>query len=190
MSNLDVPPTDQGLTITIVGQVLILCAWFAVVMTTLLDGSDALLPASIGGGGGLILSGIGFLRLRPRLATLGTAAGWVLLGGIALALLVFALVPSGREWGKLAALIFALGVVATCLVTAQLLASLGLARTSRAASWTGVVANATALLAGLLALLLGSEVLYFALASSLVGHIAFLIGLTRPDHPVTPSASP
>ncbi len=190
MSN-QMPHTEQGRTITIVGQVLILCAWFAVIAAALLGDSDvALLPLSIGGGVGLILSGIGFFRLRPRLATLGTAAGWVLLGGIALALLVYALVPSGREWGKLAALIFALGVVAICLVTAQLLASLGLTRTANAAGWTGFAANVTALLVGLLALALGGETLFVALAASIVGHIAFLIGLARPDHPVTPSASP
>lgn len=184
----DLPPSTPppGRLLGVVSQALVLFAWLLGLAA--LTGLDTLvLAAMIIGFGALVSAGIAFLHLRHRFGPVALAAGWVQLGGLGLALLVFLAIPGEREWGKLGAFIFATGGLAIATSVAHLVASLAL-RHSRARAWAtiGAAGQAGALAMSLLAVAIQAELLIAVLVANLAGHAALLVALVA-VHPRSPA---
>jgi hypothetical protein len=170
----------NGVGLGIAGQATFLGAWLVAVVTALSESGLALL-AVVGGVTALVLTIISLFRMRARLGGLATAAAWVLIGGVAGALVLFALIPGEREWGKLGAFIIALGVLATGIAVGHLLLALALMqRAARglggaATACQGMVLVAAGMTVG------GGEVVfgYLALGAAVAGHVLLLLALPR-----------
>ncbi len=170
----------RGAALGIAGQATFVGAWLLGVVGAV-AGSELGLLAAVGGVVALVLTIVALFMMRPWLGGLAPAAAWVLIGGLALGVVLFAAIPGGREWGKLGAFIMAVAALGLALTVAHLL--LGLALWRAHAPRLGAIAAACEVLAivavgGVAAG--GEEPFGFlAIGASVAAHVLILVGLSR-----------
>lgn len=179
---------DRGRALTLVAEGLILLAW-ALAGLAALDVVEFGLLGALLGAAGIIVSAVAFFLLA-RLGRFALAAGWTQAGGIALAVIVFLAIPGAREWGKLGAFIVACITLAVTNAAAHLVAGVGLMRGGYPKSGaTTMLAMSLAAFSALMIPLVQGAAAYPAIAFTLVGHIALIVGVAAPRARALPSAS-
>jgi len=173
----------RGTALGIAGQACLLGAWLLGVLGALSPSPIGLLGA-VAAVTGIVLSCVAFFLMRARWGVLGPVAGWLLSLGVGASVVLFLAIPAQREWGKLGAMLGAIGALAVVITTSHLIAGVGLLRRGSGPLGLAVVAmQALVIVVGLVWLVAHVELGFVAAIASFAGHGALLAGFIAMRRP-------